>query len=139
MSLPLTLFYVHHHSSCCFQTSCTYVCNFVCLVLELYSYQPFRLLRSWLYSALNVLWCYVNKLCLNQDITLCASSFCQKPYQISVFFRVLLLLFFFQFPSNGKRFMPRTKTNQKKTFTRDLMNYLDMTVRRWLWGKMWSV
>ena len=33
---------------------------------QLCSYKPFGLLCSWLYSALNVLWCHVNKLCLNK-------------------------------------------------------------------------
>ena len=43
-----------------------HVCNSVCLMSELCSYRPFGFLCSWSYSALNVLWCHVNKPCLDQ-------------------------------------------------------------------------
>ena len=47
-----------------------HICNFVCLMLGLCLYKPFGLLCSWLDSASNVLWCYMNKSCFNQ-ITIC--------------------------------------------------------------------
>ena len=42
-----------------------FVCNFVCLMLELGSYKLFDLLCSWVYFALSVLWCHMNKPCVN--------------------------------------------------------------------------
>ena len=44
-----------------------HVCNLVCLMLELYSYKPFGLLCSSLYSVLNELRCQMNKPRLKQD------------------------------------------------------------------------
>ena len=46
----------------------TYVCNFVCLMLELCSYKPFGLLCSLSYSVLNELRCQMNKPRLNQEV-----------------------------------------------------------------------
>ena len=47
-------------------------------MLELCSYNHFGLLCSWLYSALNVLWCQVYKPCLKQicktDVSLCVRA-----------------------------------------------------------------
>ena len=45
----------------------TYICNSVCLMLELCSYTPFGLLCSLLYSVLSVPRCHVNKPRLNQS------------------------------------------------------------------------
>ena len=59
----VTLFYVHHRSSCRFQT---YIYNFVCLMLELCLYKPLGLLCSLLYPVLNELRSQMNKPCLNQ-------------------------------------------------------------------------
>ena len=39
---------------------------FLCLMLGLYSYKLFGLLCSWLYSAVNALWRYMNQFCLNK-------------------------------------------------------------------------
>ena len=53
-------------------------------MLELCSYKPFGLLCSLLNSVLNVLWCHVNKLCLNHSLSviLCLMlELCSyKPY-----------------------------------------------------------